>query len=124
MAAATCGLNPAFFMIGMVNDPDATVLATEEPETMPCSPEAPMAAFAGPPVYFPAARKARSLKNWPMLVRSSTTAKNRKRKMKFDETCSGVPKMPEPMERKVSVAKPSSVIPACENSGLRSPKSA
>src|SRR5690625_60955 len=35
VAAATCGRNPAFFMIGMVNEPEATVLATEEPDTMP-----------------------------------------------------------------------------------------
>ena len=50
VAAAKWGLNPAFFISGMVNDPEATVLATEEPETIPCSPEATTAAFAGPPV--------------------------------------------------------------------------
>ena len=55
-------MNPLFFIIGMVKEPEATVLATEEPETMPCRPDAATAAFAGPPVYRPAARKARSVK--------------------------------------------------------------
>src|SRR5699024_10146394 len=49
-AAATCGLKPAFFIIGMVNEPEAAVFATAEPVTLPCSPEATTAALAGPPV--------------------------------------------------------------------------
>src|SRR5699024_788680 len=63
VAAATCGLKPAFFIIGMVNEPEATVFATAEPETIPCSPDATTAALAGPPVERPAALNARSLKN-------------------------------------------------------------
>ena len=117
VAAAICGLKPAFFMIGMVKEPEATVLATEEPEIIPCSPEAATAALAGPPVNRPAARKARSLKNWPMLVRSSTTAKKRNRKMKFAETWMGVPKMPAPEERKVLVTSSSQSWPRWEKTG-------
>src|SRR5699024_1606161 len=101
VAAATCGLKPARFMMGMVNEPEATVLATEDPETIPCRPEAATAALAGPPVKRPAARNARSLRNWPMLVRSSTTAKNRNKKMKFDDTWIGVPNTPPPEERNI-----------------------
>src|SRR5699024_12254470 len=37
VAAANSGLNPAFFIIGMVKEPEATVFPTELPETIPCS---------------------------------------------------------------------------------------
>src|SRR5699024_2064974 len=50
VAAATCGLKPAFFMIGIVNEPEATDFATAEQEHIHCSPEATTAALAGPPV--------------------------------------------------------------------------
>src|SRR5699024_10323452 len=124
VAAATWGLNPAFFIIGMVNDPDATVFATAEPETIPCRPEATTAAFAGPPVYLPAARKARSLKNCPILVRSRMTAKKRNRKINCDDTWIGVLKIPDPVERNMLVEKLSHDIPACRKTGLWLPNSA
>ena len=48
-AAANFGLKPTFFMSGIVNEPEVTALATEEPVTVPCMAEATTAAFAGPP---------------------------------------------------------------------------
>ncbi len=104
VAPATCGLNPAFFMIGIVKDPEATVLATEDPEIMPCRPLAATAALAGPPVKRPATRNARSLKKAPMFVRISTTANSRNRKMKVEETWIGVPNTPERAVKNVPTA--------------------
>src|SRR5699024_3853116 len=83
--AANSGLKPAFFIIGIVNDPEATVLPTELPDTIPCSALAATAAFAVPPVNLPVKANARSLKNWPILVCTSTTPKNRKRKINFTD---------------------------------------
>ena len=55
-AAANSGLNPDRFIIGMVNDPEVTVFATELPEIIPCNPLAVTAALAVPPVNVPVAR--------------------------------------------------------------------
>ena len=68
VAPANSGLNPAFFIIGMVKDPVATVFPTELPETVPCSALATTAAFAVPPVKRPVKAKAISLKNFPIGV--------------------------------------------------------
>src|SRR5699024_352620 len=102
-----CGRKPALFISGIVKDPEATVFATEEPEIMPCRPEAATAAFAGPPVKRPVSRKARSLKSTPMFVWMSTTANSRNRKMKVEETWIGVPKIPAREVKKVPTAKSS-----------------
>ena len=53
-----------------------------------------------------------------MFVCTSITAKKRKRKMKFAETWIGVPKMPDPFDRNIVVAKSSRLIPECVNTGL------
>src|SRR5699024_12199737 len=124
VAAATWGLKPAFFIMGMVKDPEATVLATAEPEIMPCRPDATTAAFAGPPVYLPANRKARSLKSWPILVLINTTAKNKNRKINCPETCIGILKIPEPLDINMLVENVSQDIPACRKIGLRFPNNA
>ena len=50
MPPAMCGLNPAFFIIGMVKAPVETVLAMALPEIEPKSPLAITETFAGPPV--------------------------------------------------------------------------
>ena len=47
---AIWGLNPAFFIIGMVKAPVDTVLAIALPDMEPKSPEAMTATFAGPPI--------------------------------------------------------------------------
>src|SRR5690606_12586279 len=121
VAAANDGRNPARFIIGMVNDPDATVLATELPETIPCIPLAAMAALAGPPANLPVARNARSLKNAPMLVLINKTPKSRNKKMNVDDTWIGVPKMAR-LEKNTSVAYESQSYPACEKIGICGPK--
>ena len=66
VAAANSGLKPDRFIIGIVNAPEPTVLATELPETVPCRALAITAVFAVPPVNRPVREKARSLKNWPI----------------------------------------------------------
>ena len=50
MPPAMFGLNPAFFIIGMVKAPVETVLAMALPEIEPKSPLAITETFAGPPV--------------------------------------------------------------------------
>ena len=106
VAPAKCGLKPAFFMIGIVNEPEANGVGHRPApgEIMPCRPEAATAAFAGPPVKRPVSRKARSLKSAPMFVRMSTTANSRNRKMKVEETWIGVPKIPAREVKKVPTA--------------------
>jgi len=74
----------------MVKDPDATVLPTELPETMPCMALAATAVLAVPPVNLPVSDKAKSLKKRPIFVWTRMTPKNRNRKINFDEICSGV----------------------------------
>ncbi len=68
VAPANSGVKPAFFIIGIVNDPEATVFPTELPETVPCSALATTAALAVPPVNRPVKAKAMSLKNLPIGV--------------------------------------------------------
>src|SRR5690625_4895936 len=94
VAAANSGLNPAFFIIGIVKDPEATVFPTELPETIPCKALAATAAFAVPPVYFPVTANAKSLKKLPILVWMSMTPKNKNRKMNLEEIWIGVPNTP------------------------------
>jgi hypothetical protein len=65
MAPATCGLNPALFIKGIVNAPVVTVLAIALPEIDPKKPEARTATLAGPPVDLPATAMGRSIMNWP-----------------------------------------------------------
>ena len=69
-AAANSGLYPVFFIMGMVMEPEPTVLATELPEAMPSSAEAMTATFAGPPLAEPATKLAQSMKKLAMPVRS------------------------------------------------------
>src|SRR5690625_2741083 len=63
VAAANSGLNPDFFIIGIVKEPEATVFPTELPDTIPCRALATTAALAVPPVKRPVKEKAKSLKN-------------------------------------------------------------
>ena len=48
-AAANSPLYPVLFISGIVTEPEPTVFATDEPETIPSSAEATTATFAGPP---------------------------------------------------------------------------
>ena len=70
MPPAWWGLKPIFFIIGMVNAPDATTLATDEPEMEPKSAELIVAILAGPPRHLPVSAVARSMKKVPAPLRS------------------------------------------------------
>ena len=60
------------FMVGMVSEPVITVLAMEEPEIMPISPEASTDTLAGPPANRPATQWAMSMNNCPRPTRMAT----------------------------------------------------
>jgi len=61
---ATWGLNPAFFIMGMVNMPVETVLAMAEPDIEPKSPDAMTETLPGPPILWPTAARGQSIKNF------------------------------------------------------------
>src|SRR5699024_8667048 len=85
VAAANSGLNPAFFTIGIVKDPDATVFPTELPDTIPCNALAETAAFAVAPVKRPAKETANAIKNLPKVVWIRMTTKNKNKYINFAE---------------------------------------
>ena len=62
MAAAMWGLNPSFFIRGMVIEPVETTLAIELPDTVPISPLPMTAVFAGPPSMWPTSPLHRSIR--------------------------------------------------------------
>ena len=78
----------------MVNEPVETVLATDEPETVPCNADERTATLAGPPTAHPAAALATSIKNWPMPVFSRQAPNMIKRNMKVEQTPMGLPITP------------------------------
>src|SRR5690625_2330326 len=92
--AANSGVNPDFFIIGMVNEPEATVFPTELPEIDHLKAHATTAALAVPPVNKTVKANAKSFKNYPMPVCIKITPKNKNRKMNFEEICIGVPNTP------------------------------
>lgn len=53
MAAATWGLKPSFFIMGMVMEPVVTTLEMELPETVPIKALLTTEVLAGPPSYWP-----------------------------------------------------------------------
>jgi len=73
-----------------------TVLATDEPEINPVSPEARMAALAGPPLIFPTKAKAKFIKYLPPPAVSKIAPNKTNKKMKLTETLIGIPKMASP----------------------------
>src|SRR5690625_6792721 len=58
--AANSGLNPDFFIIGIVNEPEATVLSTELPDTIAFIALAITTVLAFPPVKRPINAKVRT----------------------------------------------------------------
>ena len=93
-AAANSGRYPIFFIIGIVIEPDPTVLATDDPEAMPSSADATTATLAGPPVKRPTAALANRMKKSATPVRSRNAPKMMKRTMNLAHVLTGVPKMP------------------------------
>ena len=81
MPPATWGLNPAFFIIGMVKAPVDTVLAMAEPEMDPNRPEAMTETLAGPPILCPTAARGQSMKNRCAPHRSRNAPNRTKRMM-------------------------------------------
>ena len=64
MPPAIWGLNPAFFIMGMVKVPVDTTLAMALPEMEPKSPLAMTATLPGPPILCPTAARGKSTKNF------------------------------------------------------------
>lgn len=79
--------------MGMVNEPDPTTFATDEPEIVPCRAEEITATLAGPPDAHPAMALAISIKNFPSPVFQDTPQKDKK-EIKVDDTPMGIPKTP------------------------------
>ena len=77
-----------------MNEPEPTVLLTEEPETVPSKAEERTATFAGPPLAPPAIALHTSIKNCPIPVFSSNAPKSMNRKMKVEQAPIGVPIIP------------------------------
>ena len=78
----------------MVKEPEPTVFATEEPETVPSSAEAITATFAGPPMCLPATAFARSMNSLPTPVFSRNAPKSINKNIYVEDTPRGVPKTP------------------------------
>ena len=93
--ALTAG-KPVFFIIGIVNVPVVTVLATEEPEINPVKPDARIAAFAGHPLIFPTKANAKFKKYFPPYAESKIEPNKTNKKIKLTETLIGIPKIASP----------------------------
>ena len=93
-APACSGLNPAFFIKGIVKVPVVTVFAIEEPEIIPVKPDATTDAFAGPPLYLPSIANAKLIKYSPAPALSSNEPNKTKRNTKPAETPNGTPNIP------------------------------
>ena len=85
--------NPVCFIIGIVNVPVVTVLATEDPEIIPVIPDPRIAAFAGPPLVFPTIANAKSKKYFPPPAVSKKAPNKTNRNIKSTETPIGIPKI-------------------------------
>ena len=83
--------NPSRFIIGMVNTPSVTVLATEDPEMVPNKAEDNTETFAGPPAVHPAMAMAMSIKNFPRPVFMVKMPNRTKWKTKVATTPKGTP---------------------------------
>ena len=96
MAPAFTAGSPDYFIMGIVKVPVVTVLATDEPEINPVSPEARIAALAGPPLIFPTKAKAKLIKYLPPPAVSKIAPNKTNKKMKLTETLIGIPKIASP----------------------------
>ena len=75
-------------------EPEPTVLATDEPETMPSNALATTATFAGPPAKRPHKPLARLMKKSSMPVRSRNAPKMMNTTIYFEQTLMGVESTP------------------------------
>ena len=96
IAPAFVEVRPVLFIIGIVKVPVVTVFATDDPEISPVSPEAKIAALAGPPLILPTSANARLRKYFPPPAASKVAPNKTKRKIKLTETLIGIPKIASP----------------------------
>ncbi len=94
MPPATWGLNPAFFIMGMVKEPVAATLAEGAPCIMPTKAEPMVATLAGPPEYFPARALAKSTNCLSTPVTRRKPTKIRKVTRYSEQTVRGTLKIP------------------------------
>ncbi len=87
---ANAPVKPERFIRGIVNWPDATTLATPEPETVPISAEEATQTLPGPPCLPPNIAIEMSLKKSITPARSMNAPNRMNRKMKVAETAVGV----------------------------------
>ncbi len=78
---AKAARKPKRFISGMVNCPDATTLATPDPEIVPISADDSTQTCAGPPRHVPTSPSATSLKSAIIPAFSRKEAKSTKMKM-------------------------------------------
>ena len=93
--ALTAG-SPVLFMMGIVNVPVVTVLATEEPDIKPVRPDARIAALAGPHLSLPTRAKARFKKYFPPPAASRVAPNNTNKNIKLTDTLIGIPNIASP----------------------------
>jgi hypothetical protein len=93
-APAKVAEKPVRFIMGMVSEPDPTVLATALPDIEPSMPLAHTAILAGPPTVRPSIDKARRIIKSPAPDLSKKAPKSTKSATKVDEMVAMVPKMP------------------------------
>jgi hypothetical protein len=68
--AAKCGLKPVRFISGIEIGPSTMTLATALPEMVPNRLEETTETLPGPPAVWPVMERAKSMKSWPVPVRS------------------------------------------------------
>ena len=110
MAPATSGRYPAFFMRGIVKTPTAATLATWLPVIMPKRQLPNIAAFAGPPRYFPNKAIPESIKSGPAPDTCRNAPKIMNMTITVAETPRAGPRMPS-VVRNMKVTTRSKVKP-------------
>ena len=87
-------LSPVRFIIGMVSQPSTITFATAEPEIVPNRLELTTDTLPGPPAVWPVRLRAKSMKSWPVPVRSMNVPNSTKIITYDAETARDWPKMP------------------------------
>jgi hypothetical protein len=93
-AAANSGLYPVFFIRGIVTEPEPTVFATDEPETIPSIALTTTATFAGPPENLPTSELLILIKNSAIPVLSKNAPNIINTTINLEQTLIGVDKIP------------------------------
>ena len=91
---AMCGWKPALRIIGIVNVPVVTALATALPESDPINPLPATETMAGPPVNRPKIRCAKSMMNFVAPLISKNAPKTTNKNTYVNITRIATPKIP------------------------------